>query len=162
MTLGVSHPRNIPTVLELAALAAPESIYDMGCGIGTYGPLLRSAFPQALIVGMDGWEGNRHPNWSAYDWTSIRDLGAGGWIKGDLFLLVDVLEHMERPRGFRLLKLLVGQKVICTPRNWPQGEDPDGNPYHAHKSTWSEADFDFAHDRSDAEFVIGLTKGVMA
>lgn len=161
MTLGVSHPRNIPTVLELAALVNPASILDIGCGAGTYGPLMRAAFPDALIIGLEGWQGNRHAMWAAYDDVLVGDvMGYPYFVTPmSLYLLVDVIEHLTCEDGLTLLRRLPAPAIIVTPRDWPQG--PDENPYHEHKSVWSEADFGFAADKSDAEFVIGLKGAVL-
>jgi hypothetical protein len=156
---GLSHPRNTPTILGLVSALQPDSILDIGCGGGNYGSLLRTWRPDARIVGLDAWADNRNPLWECYDEVVIADARTYEYPKFGLYLLVDVIEHMDMDEGKALLRRIPGLCLVCTPRHWPQAADE--NPYTAHRSEWSEDDLrevihggKFAYDMSDDEFVI--------
>jgi hypothetical protein len=152
---GLSHPRNIDTITEIVLGLDPISILDVGCGGGTYGQVLRPLFPRSLIVGVEAYENNRNPLWACYNNVTVEDVrGLGTIFEFELVLLVDVLEHMPKEDGIKLLDNICGTKIVCTPRHWPQSADE--NPYTEHVSEWTEADFNFSIDLSDEEFVIGV------
>jgi hypothetical protein len=61
----------------------------------------------------------------------------------DLALLVDVIEHLEKPAGFELLARLLGRArrvLVTTPLGFRRQEIP-GQPYETHRSGWYPWDF---------------------
>ena len=46
----------ISLVLEVLVRLRPQSILDVGTGRGKYGVLCREYFPDARIVGIEGWQ----------------------------------------------------------------------------------------------------------
>jgi len=154
---AMSCPDNVPTILELVAEIAPSVIVDIGCGSGDYGVLLREHYPRAAIIGIEAHMDCDNDQWLAYDRVIMRDVRTTPLPPADLYLLIDVIEHLSRAEGLLLLSRIHGPAVICTPRHWPQ--DADENPFQAHVSEWHESDFDFSRDRSDAAFVIGVAGG---
>lgn len=153
---GLSHPRNVPTIMALVRQLAPSRVVDIGCGGGNYGKYLRDAFPALHITGIDAYGDNRNALWECYDEVIVADARTCELPPADLYLMVDVIEHMSRDDGFALISRLTAPVIICTPRHWPQAADE--NPYTEHVSEWHEDDFGFWIDRSDAEFVIGVRR----
>lgn len=151
---GLSHPRNQGVILDLVRMIDPASVVDIGCGGGTYARLVRDTLPECAMVGIEAYADNANPLWALYDEVLVSDARTIDLPPADLYLLVDVIEHMSRVDGFMLGASIPGPVIVCTPRHWPQAADE--NPYTEHVSEWTEADFDFALDMSDEEFVIGL------
>ncbi|MEK6826418.1 MAG: methyltransferase domain-containing protein [Nanoarchaeota archaeon] len=62
----------------------------------------------------------------------------------DCVLALDLIEHLDKEQGFKLLKDMEGiaskKTIIFTPNGYlPQGEIA-GNPWHKHKSGWTVKD----------------------
>lgn len=150
----MSSPRNVDTNLDIVRAIAPHTVVDIGCGGGNYGAWIRQQGLARTIIGVDAWEGNRNCKWDYYDSILIGDVRTLELPTADLYLLIDVIEHMSRADGLALIERIDGPVLVCTPRHWPQ--DADENPYQAHVSEWSEGDFAFTLDVSDDEFVIGV------
>lgn len=152
----MSSPRNVETNLGIVRSLAPSTVVDIGCGGGNYGAWIRQQGLAQTIVGVDAWEGNRNRLWDCYDAVVIGDVRTVDLPRADMYLLIDIIEHMSREDGKALLSRLDSPALVCTPRHWPQ--DADENPYQAHVSEWSEDDFAFILDMSDDEFVIGVVE----
>lgn len=151
----MSSPRNVETNLGIVRSLLPRVVVDLGCGGGNYGSWIRRQGLATTIVGVDAWEGNKNQKWDDYDSVLIGDVRTIELPDADLYLMIDIIEHMSRTDGLALLSRIGPPVLVCTPRHWPQ--EADENPYQEHVSEWSEDDFDFVLDESDDEFVIGLT-----
>jgi len=59
----------------------------------------------------------------------------------DLVLMVDVIEHLSKEEGLRLIDRIPGWMVICTPQEWFQNPEAGLIPPEKHRSLWSVEDF---------------------
>jgi 2-polyprenyl-3-methyl-5-hydroxy-6-metoxy-1,4-benzoquinol methylase len=142
-----------PIIGELLRIR-PASILDVGAGYGKLGVLCREY--------LDDWQGDlridaiepftdyvtRSAAYGAYDDvipTPIDRYRPEG-RRWDCALLVDVLEHFEKPLGAFVLDSLLGYcgaVIVATPREpSDQGHPPPyGNAYETHRAQWRESDF---------------------
>ncbi len=136
----------------------PASILDLGVGFGKYGVLAREYLDvgqsrvarddwRVRLVGVEGFAPYRSALHDAvYDEFRVEDFTNGyeRYRGFDLVLMIDSLEHVERPRArFLLLSLLEhnGHVIVsCPDGDLPQGA-VHGNEFECHRSVWSEADF---------------------
>lgn len=127
--------------------ANPPTVWDMGCGEGTYAKLV---WPQISTstrwIGVEIWkpyvEQFQLMRYYKTVWfRDIRELPWRGYVEpGSLAIFGDVLEHMhedearrvilEAKRDFRYI--LVSIPIVHA----PQGE-VNGNPYEAHLKHWA-------------------------
>jgi hypothetical protein len=153
----------IPEVVQAVAAYHPTSILDVGIGCGKYALLLReflecSVRPPAASLNpitrqlrINGVE--IFPDYLTdvqrllYDTIMIGDIAqiAPTLDTYDVILLVDVIEHIERPLAVKTLDHLLAKArkgvVLSTPASsFPQGE-VFGNAAERHIDTWSPADF---------------------
>lgn len=133
----------------------PQSVLDVGPGFGKYGFLAREylelwwrttdyAKRTRRIDAVEVFEPYITPlQRSIYDEIYIGDAleVLPKLTKYDLILLVDVLEHLDKPGGLRLLAASIQRGsfvVISTPKNpAPQGAH-FGNVHEQHTSAWTK------------------------
>ena len=127
--------------------STPGSVLDLGMGCGNYGRVLRRAGVAAELTGVEVWPEYRNPRWERYYDHSLQAdvrefLSTVDLASYDVLLLIDVLEHMERDEGQRVLdqmrKVARVGFVISTPiSRYPQ---PGwyGNPHEVHRYFWSD------------------------
>ncbi|RLQ94552.1 glycosyltransferase [Falsibacillus albus] len=154
----------IPEIIEHVRMDGPASILDVGVGFGKYGVLLREVFDipferyekkswQLKIDGIEGFEGYKNPlHEHVYDQVIYGDVESVIDQMGsyDTILMIDVLEHFEKPKGLEIIRKLLAHAnksvIISTPLYPdPQG-DYLGNSLETHKSRWNLIDllsFDF-------------------
>ena len=156
--MPTSNLHQISDVVELIVAADPQSILDVGVGFGKYGVLAREyleLLDGRAIYGdwrrrIDGVE--IFPDYltglheTVYDQVIVGDaaeiLPGLGEQSYDLVLLIDVIEHFDRPTGNEILRqsLRVGRNVIVsTPLGFFTQEGFD-NPHEQHRSRWSRRD----------------------
>jgi hypothetical protein len=156
--VGVSDAANVPFVTGELHRLRPRSILEIGVGFGKWGVLAREHLEawegrfrredwRVRIEGIEIFPGYHNPVWdAAYDKVHIGDalpivdtLG-----RFDLGLICDVIEHLDKPTGRRLLEKLLHccqTVILTTPISlWEQGEE-GGNVHQRHVSLWGEADF---------------------
>lgn len=103
---------------------APKTVYDIGCGDGYYGRLVKHLFPDTQVVGIDAnskWA-NHCKGLVEYDKviladivTIVRTIGGEGAIAGD------ILEHLvEKDMKFVLDNLVANFKwvIVNSPLNF--------------------------------------------
>lgn len=118
---------------------APESMLDIGTGVGTYADLFAREFPTARRTGVEVWE----PYVATYGLAGkydelivadARDLDP--LPEADVVILGDVLEHMttedavkvwQRARQAARKAVYLSIPIV----HYPQGEC-EGNPHEAH------------------------------
>lgn len=141
----------IDTVMRVLHETGPyESIIDIGAGYGKYGHLCREyldhypwrmqidaieAFPQYLSrIGFHGY--------NAVFSEDILKVKPGR--RYDLALMIDVIEHFEKDKGYAAIDhvLSYADKILlATPRKPGEQGAEYGNEYETHRSEWSEWDF---------------------
>jgi len=127
------------------ALEGCDSVLDVGCGVNS--PLERLPRRLSRSVGVD-----LHEPWLAkskgrgvhddYVVADVLELDRHFPPQSfDAVLASDLLEHLEKADGFRLLDLMerVARKrvVVFTPNGFIEQHETDGNPLQVHRSGWS-------------------------
>jgi 2-polyprenyl-3-methyl-5-hydroxy-6-metoxy-1,4-benzoquinol methylase len=154
--MPTSSPNNLTLVCREILRLQPNSVLDIGVGIGKWGVLVREyaevytkwhLYQNEWDVKLDGIEIHekyRNPVWQVYNNISIGDayqvLGTLGQY--DLMLMIDVLEHFPKQRGIEMLRLMKkhSKHMIWSYHNSDQGEVRD-NPHEHHLSKWTDHDF---------------------
>ncbi len=148
---------SISTMIEHVVRLQPRSVMDVGHGYGKWGFLIREALDfvgqrhareewAVRIDGLDAFPQSSPLLEWAYNNLEVADvLTVSGEISGyDVVLLGDVIEHMPKHDGIRLLTELLNQNrsvLVNTPRAYFEQHDIGGNPFERHRSYWSPDDF---------------------
>jgi len=173
-----SRPDTIIPVLDFARATQPKRILDIGMGDGFYGTLFRRELDGNVLIDKgfhkpESWEVfikgiEIFPSYitKAHEYV-YNEIKIGNILtdfdtlidkneKYDLIFMGDVIEHMEKPEGIKLLLKLkkhLNSKsyiVVVTPNykiQWHQ--EIAGNKHEAHLSLWDIKDFEyhFWHER---------------
>jgi hypothetical protein len=135
----------------------PTSVLDIGPGYGKWGLLIREALDfmhgrhkpeefQVRIEGLEAFEGYSSP---LYGWVydEVRNGDVASMVEAlpayDLVVMGDVIEHMPKEVGLRVLRSLLKTSrnvIVTTPSEFFEQEVPD-NPWESHKSVWTREDF---------------------
>jgi len=130
----------------------PENrkVLDLGCGCGA--PFAGKYFK--LLVGVDIFRKRfSMPEYDLVLYHDIRDLEMFQTNSFDVVTIIDVIEHLEKEEGIRLLKeverIAMEKIIIFTPEKWDNNksntENPAcwsyGNKYNLHKSLWTRREF---------------------
>jgi hypothetical protein len=178
--MGVSDPSNVPFVAAEIQRLQPTSVLDVGIGFGKWGVIVRECLEawqgrfarkdwKVHIEGIEIFEPYRNPLWdSVYDRVHIGDahklLSTIGHF--DVGICCDVIEHVEKDRGYRLLRELVNccdVVILATPIFFWEQPESNGNVHERHLSHWRESDFEEFSGRLkelDVTFGAVLTKRV--
>lgn len=126
----------------------PKSILDIGVGTGKWGLLCREYLDDINIPikRLDGIEIfkpyiNKTVN-SIYDNVynvDVREFNPP--ITYDLYLIIDVIEHMTKQQGHILLGKLGGNKIVATPNGFVKQPAIGGNEHEKHICGWTLEDF---------------------
>jgi len=136
------------------SLGNSKTILDLGCGDGFLMEVLTEGM-SCKVVGVDLYEKNVKSASKKDIFIQVFKMDVIKFIrqqirkgrKYDLVFCSQVIEHIERDKGERLLSLLdkvAKQRIIIgTPREFMEQHPSylEGNPHQAHKSGWSEEDF---------------------
>lgn len=125
-----------------------ESVLDVGCGSNS--PLLRVR-KNFYSVGVDVFKPSVEKSRKAkihneYKIGNVLELDKLFKNKSfDAVIALDLIEHLEKKDGLRLLKkmesLAKKKIIILTPYGFTQQHPLDSNPYQLHKSGWYIKDF---------------------
>ena len=135
----------IPHVLDCLARELPSTVLDVGAGYGKYGCLAREYAPVTRVDALDV----NPPRLPCYDHVYLGDIRQLDRVlpsdapRYDLALLIDVIEHLEKPAGYELLERLLGRArrvLLTTPLGFRPQEIP-GQPFETHRSGWFPWDF---------------------
>lgn len=158
----------VPTIADQLSKRGVSSVLDLGIGMGLYGSVVRQWCDLGVmvngkwrtrLVGVEGWSGYRNPLWEIYDYVfecSIEEAIGGLTDQWDAILLMDVLEHFEKPAGEHLITAIRrrlrpdGRFYIGTPAVWMEQGAVYGNEFERHRSLWTIADL----QRLDCEILI--------
>lgn len=163
-----SHSQQINEIVEILLRLKPERILDVGVGFGKYGVLIREQ--------LDLWDGagkssEEYGKWKRrvdgveayaeyltplhsfiYDEIFIGDARlVVPALRGpyDLVLLIDVIEHLSREDGEKLMRdlLKISRNVlVSTPKKVKAQEAVYGNEFERHISQWRQTDFEAISD----------------
>jgi hypothetical protein len=134
--------------LEAEISGSCRTLLDLGCGYDS--PIRRASPRLERSVGVDLFEPYLQRSVAAgihteYRCMNVMDVGAG-FAPGsfDCVVALDLIEHLSREEGFRLLQLmetLATRKVIVfTPNGFVPQDAIDGNPFQRHRSGWTVGD----------------------
>lgn len=135
----------IPYVLQVIAEERPVSVLDVGAGYGKFGCLAREYAAPTRVDAVDATP----PRFPVYDHVYLGDLSELDRVlpadapRYDLALFVDVIEHLEKHEGHRVLADLTRRArrvLVATPLGFRRQEIP-GMPYETHRSGWWPWDF---------------------
>jgi len=135
----------IPHVLDILVESQPRSVLDVGAGWGKYGVLTKEYTPAERVDGID-IAPPRHPG---YDHFYLGDVRAIDSVLPpdtpvyDLALFQEVLEHLDKPDGWKVLEVLArrARKVlVTTPLGFRPQHAPE-LPYETHRSGWFPWEF---------------------
>lgn len=148
----------IPLVLNIVTNYKPASILDIGVGYGKYGCLFREYLDvwdlngpygehKLRLYGVEAFEKYDNPIWQVYDKIFTKDvltilpiLNQLG--KFDLLFMGDVIEHLTKEEGKKVLSSLLYDKlIIITPKIVTDQGIVYSNLYETHKSHWTIEDF---------------------
>jgi hypothetical protein len=125
----------------------PKVVFDLGCGSGCYGQQIRMRDRSIRMVGADGWleylaSAHCIRYYDAVIRTQVNDIIDGlVTVPADLVLFMDVIEHLERDEGAKVLDFIETKypvAILSTPLfDFPQGA-VDGNELERHRSIWTE------------------------
>lgn len=134
-----SYPQNRAHIMNIVRIMRPQSILDIGVGTGYYGEIIRRLAPDIKLDGIEIWKDYENERWRCYDnifACDIRDFDYGGY---DLYLMVDIIEHLPRDDAYSLIDKINGTILISTPHHFVQ--EGESNPYQNHVSEWRVDDF---------------------
>lgn len=127
------------------ALKGCRTVIDLGCGPGS---LLDHFAGSCTLIGMDRYlpaldENRRRGRYHARVQGDLLTLPFGDRT-ADAVVALDVVEHLDRDRGFELLRhmerIATRRVVVLTPNGFvPQVAD--ANSWQLHRSGWSVGDF---------------------
>jgi hypothetical protein len=125
----------------LAAL----TFLDVGAGAGSNLEFYRPWFPNSRWIGVEVWQPyvDRFSLVDRYSHVLIDDVRRVPLPPADVVLLGDVLEHMSIEEASEVwLKATAAARDGVVLASLPLGEYPQGavhgNPYEAHRSTWTQ------------------------
>jgi 2-polyprenyl-3-methyl-5-hydroxy-6-metoxy-1,4-benzoquinol methylase len=162
--MPTSDASNLSPIVNEVVRLRPHSILDLGIGYGKYGSLLREYLDVAQyriaphawrvdIIGVEGFADYKNPMWDLYSQVRLEDftehyanaVDYGGF---DLVLMIDSLEHIDKPLGHTILDTLLqnNKRVIvscpdCTNHMFRQ-EAVNGNELERHRAFWTKEDFE--------------------
>jgi SAM-dependent methyltransferase len=143
-----------PVAAGLMALR-PRSVLDLGIGMGFYRGVVRQWLDKGVrpwtteLVGVEAWAAYRNPMWELYDELHIETIEAYLQRADKQFsaiLLMDVLEHFEKPQGETVIEQCRARRApggafwIATPAVWMEQGAAHGNEFERHQSLWTAAD----------------------
>jgi 2-polyprenyl-3-methyl-5-hydroxy-6-metoxy-1,4-benzoquinol methylase len=153
---------NIPTIVRIVQRLEPGRVLDVGIGHGKYGLLTREYLSgdtgrsDIVVDGLEGFSGYVGEIQRAiYDQVLIADIREldFGALDYDLYLLIDVLEHVPKEEGHRILAAMAGTVLVSTPKEDYRAHYAH-NPLEDHQSHWVIGDFarypmhDFSNDNA--------------
>ena len=155
---GRSRPdKSFPPLIPLFEdLPDGTRIFDVGCGIGSYGYIIQKRFDykkfkiSGLEINKDYLDNSEYI--SVYEKIvigNILDRIDEVLNENDLFLFIDILEHLDKEDAVKLIKKIreEGKHIIASipngPKHWDMDTDRNEwdavieNPYEQHRHAWT-------------------------
>ena len=141
--MPTSFMQNIPDVVELMQKLKPKRILDIGIGNGKYGLLAHEYIDGVEVDGVEAYE----PYITDIQRAIYHNIFIGDVtkmdakkLKGyDLYLMIDVIEHVPKSVGHRILQQLDGLVLESTPVEDYRAHYE--NHFEDHVSHWTPDDF---------------------
>jgi predicted TPR repeat methyltransferase len=145
----------VPEIANRLCQRQPQRILDVGIGFGMYGAVVRQWLDLGVtpwhrfLVGVEAWGQYRNPAWDLYNLVvvdSIQGYLAKRQECFDCILMMDVLEHFEKPEGSLVLRQLQsivspgGMLLVGTPAVFVEQGAVHGNEFERHRSLWTPAE----------------------
>lgn len=132
-----------PVIAGILEERQPARVLDMGIGYGKYGLAAREYANPIVVNGVEAYEPYIDA-WQRgiYNYLyikDIRDLTDEELKSYDLYLMIDVIEHLTKEDGITLLNRIKGPILVSTPIEEYYGEYD--NHYENHISHWTVEDF---------------------
>jgi SAM-dependent methyltransferase len=146
--------------LREALVGTCESVLDVGCGFRS--PIRSFSHLLPRTVGVDGYDkaiersraAGIHQEYHCMDLLKVGEAFAPKSF--DAAIAIDVIEHFDKPDGYRLLEMLesIARKrvILFTPNGFLPQDEWDGNVHQHHRSGWEVYDFELRGYR-----VIGMS-----
>lgn len=142
-------PEVISSIVYKVMEMRPKTILDVGVGYGKWGVLCTEYLTYwkkitPVVDGVEVFENYKSPIhdhlYREVFYTSVMNLlhKMGDY---DLVLIVDVIEHLSREDGLRLLASIKNHYIVSTPAYWSGQGACFGNEHEAHISRWEKGDF---------------------
>ena len=150
--------RRFDKKIEEFLIAHPEKRYfDIGCGAGKYGKMLKAINPEVFVKGIeaDSEYIEKYKTREIYD--ELTNDRIENFIRQkenlsfttDIVIMGDLLEHLYKSDGIDLINFLIYRckyMVIVFPSKFVMF-DYKGHPSESHNSVWTENDFrDFDYE----------------
>lgn len=147
--MPIGYAKALEPLVDLLLSTRPSSILDVGIGFGLNGAVARNYLeaggridrnnPAFTLHGIEIFRQYRNPMWKLYDRVTIGDIKDSVDIlpNYDLVICTDVLEHLDRQLGLRVLQAPrhaffgVCNHMEANPRG-----GVFGNPNEEHVSRW--------------------------
>ena len=137
---------SVPSIIKTIIDIAPKKIIDIGPGWGKYGLMSREYLGSELelLDAIEVPQGRLYTQDLIYDNIYEGDVRkqSVNWSKYNLVLFIDVIEHLEKEEGQKILRDIVNAGcavLVSTPKEWMEQHD-DNNPYEEHVSHWTWED----------------------
>lgn len=141
--MPTSFMQNIPQVIEVIQKLKPKKILDIGIGNGKYGLLSKEYLNGVVVDGVEAWKPYISDIQKAiyrkiYN-QDITTMDLSRLEDYDLYLMIDVIEHVPKTTGHKILQGLGGLILVSTPvEDYRAHYD---NHFEDHVSHWTLDDF---------------------
>ena len=146
--MNVSHAQILNNPI-LHKIPNSQTVLDVGCGRGQFGFLIKSRKNIKTLVGLDIWKPHlsKLSQFQVYDHliqTRIPPMPLKN-KSVDVSLACEILEHLTRDEGIKLLedleRITNNLIIVSTPQNYPQ-DIVYGNIYERHLTEWACQEFE--------------------
>ena len=142
--MPTSYSENIPKIIDIIKEIQPKKVLDIGIGEGKFGLLIKEYLSNDVIV--DGVEvykpyitGIHRAIYRKIYNQDITKMDLRKLEKYDLYLMIDIAEHLQKVTCHRILKELNGVVLISTPIEDYRAHYE--NHFEDHVSHWTLEDF---------------------
>lgn len=138
---------SVPPIVKRIIDINPRTVCDIGPGWGKYGSMCREYLPGLERVdAVEVPQGRMPLQDHIYDnviTADARECSPDLWSRYDLVLMVDVIEHMDKIEGQRILGDIINsgaEVLVSTPKIFEEQHD-ETNPFETHICCYTWEDF---------------------